>query len=215
MGLLDLFRKKKPTSEREVEEAPQERAVPKEKKAPAPGFRAPRRDEDGLYPLASCVSPWEISERTQQFVVESALVTPDGEETGANKTTLEFMQLGLDMIPFARRSFGKSLTLSEQDIYLLEEMAAEAHIASLKGDMSKEQLVLFSKLVAGYFGLLVGIHKGGEWEASVPGQEDNGPAMYQGAGPRYFVLGKVVRRIQKGKVDDLLTFYRSIPYCRT
>ncbi len=173
-----------------------------------------RKQEEGRYPLSSSLKAWDISELTEKFVAEARLVTADGEPSGANKTTLNFMELGMDMISFAQRSFKVELTLTETDIYQVEEMAAEAHQARQAGTMDEEQVLIFAKLLAGYLGLLIGIHKGGSWVASVDTMPDAGPAIRQKDGKHYFVLGKVVRRIQNGESNNLVFFYQSIPYLR-
>lgn len=200
MGFFDIFKKK-----------PQER-VPRRQRMQEIEQEEDQEPWDGLYPLESAVKPWEISQLTQRFVEETRLIPQEGEDSVVNKTALNFMEQGLDMINFAQRSFQIQLTLSEQDIHQVEVMANHAAGASEQGAMDKEQLILFSKLLAGYLGLLISIHKGGQWVGSVSGMEDGGPAICQPGGKHYFVLGKVVRRIQRANEDSLVDFYRSIPY---
>lgn len=196
MGFMDRF-KKKP--------ARTPRSAAKEKAETEPAFDP----GEGLYPLESAVQPWEITQMTQRFVEEARLIPEAGENSPVNQTSLDFMEQGLTMITFAQKSFQIKLTLSEQDIHQLEDMAQQA--AAAVEQMEKEQRMLFAKLMAGYLGLLIGIHKGGQWVASVAGMEDNGPAIRQDDGKHYFVLGKVVRRVQQGE-GSLVAFYCSIPY---
>ena len=141
---------------------------------------------------------------------KSKLHTSDADEI--NKTELLYLAYGLDFIDFSSNNYNISLTLSEEDVFHIETIASAAHEAYVSGALSQENLLSFSKIFAGYLGLLITHHKGGTWVPEVKGMEDSGPAIQKDAGEYYFVLSKVFRRLQNGSEDNLVHFYQIIPY---
>jgi len=165
-----------------------------------------------LPPLKSNKVPPPISELQEQFERESKICLDDKNTTEINKTALAYLGYGLDCIDFAKAKFGATLTLVEKDIYTIEEMAGRAHKAYMSGELAEKNLLSFAKCFAGYMGLIILIHKGGEWVEECPELKDAGPGIMDSNGSTWFVLSKSFRRIQNGDEDNLVHFYQSIKY---
>lgn len=162
-----------------------------------------------LVPLSSSKVPPKLCEFAKQFEDKSQRFKKSG--AAENRTQLMFLGYALDFVDFAREKFGISLELQESDVYKVESIADKANKALLKGHLDKEEIINFAKPMAGYLGLLIMIHKGGEWVEKADSIPDAGPAIKRGT-EYNFVLSKAYRRIQNGAEDNLLHFYQNISY---
>ena len=166
-----------------------------------------------LPPLSSTAVPPSIPDLQARYEAGAALIKADPHTTKINTTELRFLAYGLDFIDFARSGFGITLTLAESDVTAVEQIADNAHRAYVSRKMPNDRLEHWATGFAGYLGLLILTHKGGTWvsESPIP---DAGPGIQVGNGDVYFVLSKAYRRIRDGDEDNLVHFYRSIPYQR-
>ena len=165
-----------------------------------------------LPPLNSSKTPPTISELQKQYDRESEILINNPNTTEVDKTALSFLAYGLDFTDFSKANFNVELTFAERDIDIVEQIAGQAHKAYVSNQLPEESLLSYAKMFAGYMGLLILIHKGGEWIAEVPSQKEAGPGISQSDGNIYFVLSKAFRRIQNGSGDNLIHFYRLIEY---
>lgn len=164
-----------------------------------------------LPPLASDKIPPTVAELEKKYKEGTVALEKNPDSTDINVTELRFLAYGLDFIDFAKNGFGVELTLRESDIEIVEEMAEQAHRALVAKELPQENLTKFAKIFAGYLGLLITIHKGGEWVAESTINKDAGPGIMRNNGATVdFVLAKAYSRLQNGKEDDLVIFYRSI-----
>jgi hypothetical protein len=164
---------------------------------------------NALIPLSSNKIPPTFVELNQQCEKELDIIKSKPNTAEVNKIALRFLGYGLDFVDFAKSNFGVELTFIEKDIILVEQLAEKAHEAYMSGKLSEDSLESFATMFAGYTGLLVLIHKGGEWveETAVAGF-----AIKQNNGTCYFVLNKAYHRIKSGSEDSLLHFYQTISY---
>jgi len=165
-----------------------------------------------LPPLTSDkVSP-VIAELQKQYEKEHEILTKNPETTEISKIGLSFLAHGLDFIDFAKASFKIDLTLAEADVSAVEQLAEQAHNAYKIGHLLEDNLLSYAKMFAGYLGLLIITHKGGEWIEEVDTLKEAGAGIRQRNGAVYFVLSKAFRRIKNGSEDNLADFYRTIKY---
>ena len=93
----------------------------------------------------------------------------------------------------------------------MEQFAESAHNAYVSGELPESELESFAKMFAGYVGLLIQFHKGGEWVEETP-VANAGAAIKQSDGTYHFVAAKAYGRIKNGSEDNLLHFYQRISY---
>jgi hypothetical protein len=161
-----------------------------------------------LPPLSSTAVSSSIGELRARFNRESQILAKNPQTTRLNTVDLRFLAYGLDFIDFAKQGFNVELTLAEPDIELVEQIAEQAHRAYVSHELTKDNVEKLAKDFVGYIGLLIGIHKGGVW---VAGDVDN-PHIDDCDGSAWYVYAKVWARIQRGGEDNLVTYYREIPY---
>ncbi len=164
-----------------------------------------------LPPLKSDKTPPTIVELEQKLQKGTEIIKANPETAEINVTEMRFLAYGIDFIDFAKNNFNTELTLAEKDIEMVEAIAEQAHIGYKSGHLPENNLMSFAKMFAGYIGLLITIHKGGEWIAEYSNLKEAGPGiMINGA--VNFVLSKAHRRIKNGSEDNLAHFYRAIEY---
>lgn len=187
----------------------------KRKEKPDDGQTAARQWEDlgvetaKVYPLASGAALPDVEALKQDFDTRLAAMKAAG--TCENCTQLKFQGYALDCMDFVGKNFNKELTFSEEDLSFVEKFAEKIREAYHDGKMDREKLHDYAKMVAGYFGLLLIHHKGGEWVEQADELPEAGPAVVIGTA-YYFILSKAFRRLENGDEDNLLYFYQSIPY---
>lgn len=164
-----------------------------------------------LPPLKSAKTPPAIAELEQKLQTGMEVIKANPESDEINATEMRFLAYGLDFIDFAKNNFNIALTLAEKDIEVVEEIALQAHNGYQSGHLPKDNLMPFATMFAGYVGLIITIHKGGEWISEHPSLKEAGPGISIN-GEVVFVLSKAYRRIQNGSEDNLVNFYRTIEY---
>ena len=161
--------------------------------------------------LKSNKTPPTIAELEHKYKQGAELLKENPNDPHINVASLRFLAYGLDFIDFAKNKFGIELTLNEQDIETLEELAEQAHKAYIDGKISEDMIHEYAKTFAGYLGLLVIIHKGGDWiETTLNGEIVHG--ISQRDGNCSFVHAKAYRRLKNGSEDNLLHFYYTFDY---
>ena len=164
-----------------------------------------------LAPLSSKRKPPAIDELRSELGRKTAL-WENGQLPEEEAASLAFLKSGLAFIDIVRENYGLELTLAEQDVVSVEVVAGMLHRSYTDGDLPDDYIMRYARPIAGYLGLLVQIHKGGEWVLEVEEMKESGPAIRQANGQHYFLLGKVYRRIQDGAEDNLAHFYRWVKY---
>jgi len=167
---------------------------------------------DELAPLKSNKMPPPISELLEKYDREREVLENNPNTTDINVIELSFLANGLDFIDWAKANFKVELTLAERDIDIVEHMAERAHMAYTSGQLTEEGLPEFAKTFAGYVGLLVLIHKGGNWVKETKAFEGLGPAIEQNSGKAHFVYSRAFHRIKEGSEHNLVHYYKAIDY---
>lgn len=184
-----------------------------EKEDPAKGAEQQLKDigvkTAKSYPLTSAAVLPDVEAFKQDFDTRLAAMKATG--VCENRTQLKFQGYALDCLDFVAGNFQKKLTFSEEDLSFIEKFAEKIREAYHDGKIDREKLYDYAKMLAGYLGLLLICHKGGEWTEQADELPEAGPAVVIGTA-YYFILSKAFRRLENGDEDNLLYFYQTIPY---
>lgn len=152
----------------------------------------------------SCQIDYSLSEKElgKYFDSQMALVRNGQEEL----STVELMMLGyaLDFISFAKNAAHVDINFGEESLERFDAVLEAVHVPMLKGELPGNQFYDIVKSATGFFGVFLFKNIGGSWV-----QTNIGPAVRLKE-TNAFIYNRVVRRIQNGKKDDIISFYNTL-----
>lgn len=120
--------------------------------------------------------------------------------------TVELMMLGyaLDFIYFAKKAVHVDINFDEENLELFDAILEAVHELMVKGGLSENHFYDIVKNATSFFGVFILKNIGGSWV-----QTNIGTAV-QVNETNAFIYNRIARRIQNGKEDDMISFYRTL-----